>query len=697
MTHVDDEYISSELYAKLGINDQFLINVIKQRRKEGIHAENIISTIQHNQYEIIRYPVENIIVQGCAGSGKTYIMMNRLSYILMNEPRYRLKAKDAIIISPNPRIYEQLSNVIKRLQVSEVQQFTPEEWYIHILREDFGLKLDNYRIIEGANLPAEYINSIYSAGFIRNANERLATERQNIFDEARSLLTDPILRKWQTKHEISLSASNDWSTAIINIRDIAAYNRKQHNEYSKFCKDNNITDDALSVSANDSDALLTELRNKLENTNNKLAYFAGLQPLFEDYNTAKELLENTTNDFESHVSRIKDDLAYSLGIIKNIGSLATAERTKRLEAHLKLEMEAACYEKGGAAEQSYQSQISECNALVNECREKILSTVTFKHKESIEQLWEDAHSEAELLIQQKQSLLDQIMQIEKRGRIAVNLFDHAAKLKSELLDEGLSKRIEALSRRVLVRTPAMIVRELINAEKEKFNISLTVETLSDDPSQKKEQPVLYRSDLFLYAMAINSFFNWYADRWKLICVDESQDISPVEYGFMQKLCGKAKFNLFGDAGQSRLGRADSTHKWDNVLSGAQRFTLNENYRNARQITQFINKKFYRNMAEIGIDGQITQIKGGPRAVAVEMEQLAKQGKAAAVIAKSYEHLNKYHGLSAVLNTYSDLFEFLTIDESRGLEFPRAVVISEALDNNQLYVAMTRAISELWII
>lgn len=141
---VDDVYISDETYAKMGINDEFLIKVIRQRRKEGISAENIISTIQRNQYEIISYPLDrHIVVQGCAGSGKTYIMMNRLSYLLLNKNRFHIAPDDTLVISPNPRIKDQLQNVIKNLSIVDVQQTTIEEWYISILQRLFGINYDN--------------------------------------------------------------------------------------------------------------------------------------------------------------------------------------------------------------------------------------------------------------------------------------------------------------------------------------------------------------------------------------------------------------------------------------------------------------------------------------------------------------------------------------------------------------------------
>ena len=102
---VSEDFVSDSEYARLGINDPFLINVIKRRRTEGIEISNIISTIQRNQYDIIRYPADqSFVVQGCAGSGKTYIMFNRLSYLLFNKESTHLTPEDVIVISPNPRI-----------------------------------------------------------------------------------------------------------------------------------------------------------------------------------------------------------------------------------------------------------------------------------------------------------------------------------------------------------------------------------------------------------------------------------------------------------------------------------------------------------------------------------------------------------------------------------------------------------------
>lgn len=79
-----DEFASNSEFADKGIYDKFLIQVLMSRKKSH-QLTDIIATIQDKQNEIIeRAYVANLIVQGCAGSGKTMVMLHRLSFWLYN-------------------------------------------------------------------------------------------------------------------------------------------------------------------------------------------------------------------------------------------------------------------------------------------------------------------------------------------------------------------------------------------------------------------------------------------------------------------------------------------------------------------------------------------------------------------------------------------------------------------------------------
>lgn len=126
-----DEYTSEGEIFKEGIADPFLIQVLQEKKREQ-KLTNIIRSIQENQNNIIREDInKNIIVQGCAGSGKTMIMLHRLSYILYNYPK--LNVDSMIIITPNKVFDVHINNLAKNLEIEEIQRYTIEEYYALLL------------------------------------------------------------------------------------------------------------------------------------------------------------------------------------------------------------------------------------------------------------------------------------------------------------------------------------------------------------------------------------------------------------------------------------------------------------------------------------------------------------------------------------------------------------------------------------
>ncbi len=115
------------------MTDEFLMNALLERRKSE-KATDIISSIQTNQNKIIRAKsFENFIVQGCAGSGKTMILLHRLSYLKYNNwlPEYK-KIK---IITPGKIFNDFFKDLSRDLDIEEIEQTSILNYY---------LKLNNY-------------------------------------------------------------------------------------------------------------------------------------------------------------------------------------------------------------------------------------------------------------------------------------------------------------------------------------------------------------------------------------------------------------------------------------------------------------------------------------------------------------------------------------------------------------------------
>ena len=83
-----------------GITDPFLVRVLNIRKKQH-NLTDIFVTIQENQNKIVNTDFnKNIIVQGCAGSGKTMVLLHRLSALKYRQ-RYFDFSQNALILTPN--------------------------------------------------------------------------------------------------------------------------------------------------------------------------------------------------------------------------------------------------------------------------------------------------------------------------------------------------------------------------------------------------------------------------------------------------------------------------------------------------------------------------------------------------------------------------------------------------------------------
>lgn len=101
--------------------------------KDG-HLEGITATIQKEQNEIIRLnPKDWFIVNGCAGSGKTTILLQRMAYLM-----YQAKDKqmsDMLLLSRNQLFAKYISHVIPNLTGSELYQQTLSQHTIELYRK----------------------------------------------------------------------------------------------------------------------------------------------------------------------------------------------------------------------------------------------------------------------------------------------------------------------------------------------------------------------------------------------------------------------------------------------------------------------------------------------------------------------------------------------------------------------------------
>ena len=122
--YINTEFDSDAIVLDGKVIDPFLLSVLRDKRRD-YKLTNIIKTIQSNQSDIISKPIdENFIVQGCAGSGKTMILLHRLSYLLYNNPG--VDFSKWCILTPNEFFDKHIDDLGRELEIDKIKRF-PEK------------------------------------------------------------------------------------------------------------------------------------------------------------------------------------------------------------------------------------------------------------------------------------------------------------------------------------------------------------------------------------------------------------------------------------------------------------------------------------------------------------------------------------------------------------------------------------------
>lgn len=193
--------------------DPYLRSIIKSR-KDDVSVRDIIETIQEQQFEIINLPErENFVLQGCAGSGKTMIMLHRLSYLMYNNESIR--PHDVLVITPSDSFNAFIDELSQVLELQKVKTITLRDYFFQVLGAD-GIDLASKCTDERE--PEEYLSLLYSPRFVQEAERKVGKlygEISGLFvgDECREV-AERLLLDFRRRQELFLRIKN----ASVRVR-----------------------------------------------------------------------------------------------------------------------------------------------------------------------------------------------------------------------------------------------------------------------------------------------------------------------------------------------------------------------------------------------------------------------------------------------------------------------------------------------
>lgn len=162
-TEYDGETVSLEG----DVIDPFLLTVLKDKRRHN-RLTDIIRTIQGNQNEIIRKSrTESFVVQGCAGSGKTMILLHRLSYLKFNNRAMSLSGIK--IITPNKYFDAHINDLSVELGLTAIDRFSVEEYYVFLIKKYYSKANVTADVCSEKSLNPKLLEDIYSLQYLDNS------------------------------------------------------------------------------------------------------------------------------------------------------------------------------------------------------------------------------------------------------------------------------------------------------------------------------------------------------------------------------------------------------------------------------------------------------------------------------------------------------------------------------------------------
>lgn len=681
---------SSSLFAD--VSDAYLRKALI-RNKNRLGIDSIIQTIQKKQDNIRALPKEeSFVVQGCAGSGKTMVLLHRLRYLLYN--RY-ISSNDYVFLVPGSRFKEFINEVSVKFNINSKNILSYQEYYRDVLgKNQPNDSLDTSELI----FSQDYLKTVYSKDFIkdvyRSIFEIFANQAERLIELCDNRLNELIE---QENMSISLDIDALRKKAVIDckniIKDISEleaisaecdytivesligriqqdyFSRKE--EYDKFIK----SDVDVVISEDDERLLLNkelmEITNKINNENEAIKKASVF---------TRRAHENKLNKFQKAYENLKKEV---------VSALIEEEKEKRLQYRQELVF--------------------------------VYNNVTLDETNNILTLLKNILSSTNELIAEKQNLLDNIQEyIEKRFSKEIDEINQLITVSGDI-EEYIRNYVDNLvPAYAFLEEHIKIGAELLY----KFN-----KDIDGEEKRVKNQFTLFskRTQSQLYSYLYTLMFNackakikskfeiricdlykhyWYIALYcnylmrpmqmyakKHIFVDEAQDLSPSEIDLIYKINATSAaptLNLFGDVHQMITTHGISD--WSQLDFVKRIYILDENFRNTNQVVDYCNRNLSIKMSKIGVD--MDEVSVFQTAQYVAQLPSVKSRHITCIVKDDYAMAD----LKILLEEFNiEDFDAYTVKDVKGLEFKEVFVFDVDMSDKEKYIAYTRALSKLNVV
>lgn len=648
----------------LSKNDTFLEKNLEARKSSHM-LEDIIETIQKNQNELIRNVKidTDLVVQGCAGSGKTMVLLHRASVLIYNNPNIARANYD--IITPNKLFDAHINELAERIKLEDVRRRTTEEVYSDILT-CFDESFRNQRqSLPDSRAKDVFSAFVYSDEFKKDVEACIPDIREDIASDALKSIDLIKIFEINDKHELEVEIP------------IPSTKENKVNLLEKCYEFHN--------------AIITKL--------GEIATLsAGYGSVVKAVNIDRALIAELYSKKRGVVSPDSKKSEEKLDI-KWLAGYLSGEKKKQIS---KLMLE---------------NQNGDGDFIDNNYVVKLNSKTTFDEVYSIlTKLNISCETLQKAYVARKRKYL---------SGDEKSYADRVRDLQKKASENGINWEVVKRFPAVSGKEDLEYVRASLSEAKErqanpcyKKHFERYYEIILSNKFGAHNDSAIYKSTLYAETLFCDRILKCIETTdtpkglnfalGKYVFVDEGQDLSINEYKLIDSLFGDRVFNVFGDVKQlikNGYGISDWT-EFKQIRSEVVFGELSENFRNTKSITNYCNSMLGREDKAVGPDGEkVLRInkKNALSQIDNRVFETENSEERVAIIVHSIDDafartcLSRYGDRLVVNNICPGKVSLLTVETSKGIEFDCVFVSDIGMSDNERYIAYTRALSRLNII
>lgn len=680
------------------IKDPYLKKVLDSGRP-NIYRE--LEKINEIQNSIINYPKEeSFIVQGCAGSGKTMILIQRFSRLL-NQGESGQKIQ---LISPVNKLENYIYKFDYNAKIRDKRLYNIGDYLLYILNS----YLENYKLeniygdanfLDDKGINRKFLDRIYSQGIWESFKKNYEEHMYKYFDRSQVFKIRNIgLKKYRLRLDVNeIKNYDDYKKIrdyVVNLLEIHKNIVKKYGDTEAIEKNIIRLKNTLK---NINKSYVDEAREKL------ISSFNEVSNVFkeEDIDFNFDYLTSTTNisrfllDLESIIDKkikvyigqweknqtkldeINLDIEETFKLVERLNeSLAESMdknklgrdiRSRRNSNILKMQNLGENRRLIGRKIDGIKISVENLNLLIEKINSRDLCN--YKDMENMN-----------IVIRKQENSISSLIE-EERGKILEirNKSDNTLEsLESEELDyiEEIYEHLSAIDLNKIYRNS---FKNLLDKLKIEYGI----------------ENKIYYYNLVSYLYFLYLFYGSISEEKTYLIIDEGQDISHLEYNLLNSVLGEnVIFNIYGDLNQKTINMG--INYWKDIGFINKIFNINKNYRNTLEIVDYVNRRFKFGIIPLGVSGADVSLVGlNNLGKFKEYEPGQDQYGYREKIAIIYKELT--NELKNILDHISRDIYILTPEEAKGTEFHKVYVYACEMTSNEEYIAYTRALEELYII